>query len=192
MSIATKTGDKGQTSLIGGARVSKSDLRVETYGSIDELGAHMGFARSICDDAEVAEIIKAIQKELFLVSSVIATMPGGRREPPEVTAEMIDALTTHVERIEKMEGIIGDWTLAGEHRAAAALDIARTVCRRAERSLVRLTESDQRPQLHNAVTYVNRLSDLLWLLGRLLEVRAGVNSRLRDEAHPGNNWTRAW
>ena len=192
MSIATKTGDKGQTSLIGGARVSKSDLRVETYGSIDELGAQMGFARSICDDEEVTEIIKSIQKELFLVSSVVATMPESKRQPPEVTPAMIDALTAHVERIEKMDGIIGDWALPGDHRAAAALDIARTVCRRAERRLVELTQQDERPQLQNAVTYLNRLSDLLWLLGRLLEVRAGVNSRLRDEAHAGNNWTKAW
>ncbi len=192
MSIATKTGDKGQTSLIGGARVSKSDPRVETYGSIDELGAQMGFARSICDDNEVAEIIKTIQKELFLVSSVIATVPNGRRQPPEVSLEMIDVLTAHVERIEKMDGIIGDWALPGDHRAAAALDVARTVCRRAERCLVGLMETDERPELQNALTYLNRLSDLLWLLGRLLEVRAGVNSRLRDELHPGNKWSRAW
>ena len=192
MSIATKTGDKGQTSLIGGARVLKSDPRVETYGSIDELGAQMGFARSICDDDEVAEIIKTIQKELFLVSSVIATVPDGRHQPPEVTQEMIDVLTAHVERIEKMDGIIGDWSLPGEHRTAAALDVARTVCRRAERCLVGLMETDERPQLQNALMYLNRLSDLLWLLGRLLEVRAGVSSRLRDEQNQGNNWTRAW
>ena len=192
MSIATKTGDKGQTSLIGGARVSKSDPRVETYGSIDELGAQMGFARSICDDDEVAQIVKAIQKELFLVSSVIATVPDGSHQAPEVSLEMIDVLTAHVERIEKMEGIIGDWALPGDHRAAAASDVARTVCRRAERCLVALMEHDERPQLQNALTYLNRLSDLLWVLGRLLEVRAGVNSRLRDELHPGNKWSRAW
>jgi cob(I)alamin adenosyltransferase len=192
MSIATKTGDNGQTSLIGGARVAKSDLRVETYGSIDELGAQMGFARSICDDDEVTEIIKSIQKELFLVSSVVATMPEGKHQTPEVTSAMIEALTAQVERIEKIDGIIGDWALPGDHRAAAAFDIARTVCRRAERRLVELTQQDERPQLQNAVTYLNRLSDLLWLLGRLLEVRAGVNSRLRDEAHAGNNWTKAW
>lgn len=179
MSIATKRGDRGQTSLIGGPRVSKSDQRVEAYGTIDELGAQMGFARAICEDEEVREIIKAIQKELFHVSSVIATVPNEKRTPPEVTVEMIDALTAQVNRIEQVDGIINDWSLPGEH-TAAALDVARTTCRRAERSLVRLMESDDRVQLQPVEAYINRLSDLLWLLGRLLEVRAGINSRLRD------------
>jgi cob(I)alamin adenosyltransferase len=180
VSIATKRGDKGQTGLIGSGRVSKSDLRVEAYGTIDELGAQMGFARAICEDQEVREVIKSIQKELFHVSSVIATVPDGKRTPPEVTVEMIDALTAHVDRIEQVDGIINDWSLPGEHAAAAALDVARTVCRRAERSLVRLMESDDRVPLQSVVAYINRLSDLLWLLGRLLEVRAGINSLLRD------------
>ena len=191
MSIATKRGDQGQTSLIGGARVPKSDLRAETYGTIDELGAQMGFARSICEDAEVRLIIVGTQKELFLVNSVIATVPDGKRRPPEVAPEMIDALTAEVDRIEAVEGIVGDWSLPGEH-AAAAPDVARTVCRRGERCLVRLMETDARPQLLNVVAYINRLSDLLWLLGRLLEVLASVNFRLRDGARSGNNWTRAW
>lgn len=192
-SIATKSGDQGQTSLIGGLRVPKSDLRVETYGTIDELGAQMGFARSISTDAEVNQITKGIQKELFTVNSVIATVPDGQRPPPEVTAEMIDRLTSEVNRIEKMDGIVGDWSLPGDHAAGAAFDVARTVCRRAERILVRLMETDDRPQLLNVVIYINRLSDLLWLLGRVLEVRAGIDSRLRDETHvEGNKWSKAW
>lgn len=192
-SIATKGGDKGQTSLIGGIRVSKSDLRVETYGTLDELGAQIGFARSICGDAEVNELAKEIQKDLFTVNAVIATVPDGKRTPPEVSQEMIDRLTEEVVRIEKMEGIIGDWSLPGDHAGGAAFDIARTVCRRAERVLVSLIESDERPQLQNVVAYVNRLSDLLWLMGRILEVRAGIDSRLRDETGvSGNKWSKAW
>jgi len=192
-SIATKGGDKGQTSLIGGARVPKSDLRVETYGTLDELGAQMAFARSICGDAEVNEIAKEIQRELFTVSAVIATVPDGKRTPAEVSIEMIGRLTEQVDRIEKMDGIVGDWSLPGDHAAGAAFDVARTVCRRAERILVRLMETDDRPQLVNVVTYVNRLSDLLWLLGRILEVRAGIDSRLRDETHvEGSKWSKAW
>lgn len=192
-SIATKGGDKGQTSLIGGARVPKSDLRVETYGTIDELGAQMAFARSICGDAEVSEIAKEIQKELFTVSSVIATVPDGVRTPPEVSQTMIDNLTEQVNRIEKMDGIVGDWSLPGDHAGGAAFDVARTVCRRAERILVHLMETDDRPQLAGVVAYVNRLSDLLWLLGRILEVRAGIDSRLRDETQvAGNKWSKAW
>lgn len=192
-SIATKGGDKGQTSLIGNVRVPKSDLRVETYGTLDELGAQMGFARSISTDAEVNEITKTIQKELFTVNAVIATVPDGKRTPPEVAQAMIDRLTDEVTRIEQMPGIVGDWTLPGEHAAAAAFDVARTICRRAERILVRLMETDDREQLVNVVAYVNRLSDLLWLLSRVLEVRAGINSRLRDETEvAGNKWTQAW
>lgn len=192
-SIATKGGDQGQTSLIGGVRVPKSDLRVETYGTIDELGAQMAFARSICQDAEVNQIAKDIQKELFTVNSVIATVPDGIRNPAEVSAAMIDELTEQVHRIEKMDGIVGDWSLPGDHPAGAAFDVARTVCRRAERILVHLMETDRRPQLANVAAYINRLSDLLWLLGRILEVRAGIDSRLRDETQvEGNKWSKAW
>jgi cob(I)alamin adenosyltransferase len=192
MSVATKLGDTGQTDLIGGPRVAKSDQRVETYGTIDELVSQIGFARAICDDAEVREITEAIQKELFLVNSVVATVPDGKRTPPEVKQELIDALTAHVDRIEQIEGIVGDWSVPGQHAAAAAYDVARTVCRRAERCLLKLMETDERPQLPAVVAYLNRLSDLLWLLGRLLEVRAGISSRLRSPEQGGNKWTRAW
>lgn len=192
-SISTKGGDKGQTSLIGGLRVPKSDLRVEAYGTLDELGAQIAFARSICDDEEVNELAKEIQKELFTVNSVIATVPDGKRTPPEVSDALIERLTAEVARIEKMDGIVGDWSLPGDHRGGAAFDVARTVCRRGERILVQLMETDKRPQLENVVTYVNRLSDLLWLMGRILEVRAGIDSRMRDETGvAGNKWSKAW
>jgi cob(I)alamin adenosyltransferase len=186
MSIAIKRGDKGQTSLIGGPRVSKSDQRVEAYGTVDELGAQIGFARAICEDEEVREIIKAIQTELFHVSSVIVTVLNEKRAPPEVTVGMIDTPTAQVNRIEQIDGITKDWSLPGEH-TAAALDVARTTCRRAERSLVRLMESDNRVQLQSVEAYISRLSDLLWLLGRLLEIRACINSRLRDGKSPELN-----
>ena len=191
MSIATKGGDSGQTALIGGRRVSKANLRVEAYGTIDELGATLGFARSICEDAEVRELTKEIQRELFAVSGGVANPQGAHKEPPYVTEAMVEALTAHVNRIESMEGILSDWSLPGAHAAAAAYDVARTVCRRAERSVVRLTEAGEEvaPQ---GIAYLNRLSDLLWLFGRLLELRAGVDARLRDDEHTGPRWSRAW
>jgi cob(I)alamin adenosyltransferase len=192
MSIATKHGDKGETGLIGGGRVSKADLRVEAYGTVDELGAALGFARAVCGDAEVRELTKAIQRELFTVAGAIASPAGGSESPTTyVTPEMVEALTAHVRRVEATEGILSDWSLPGEHAAAAAYDIARTVCRRAERCVVRLSESGVELNPH-VVPYLNRLSDLLWLLGRLLELRAGVNTRLRDEGHEGPRWSRAW
>ena len=192
MSIATKHGDKGETGLIGGGRVSKADARVEAYGTVDELGAALGLARALCEDAEVRELTKAIQRELFTVAGAIASPAGGAESPTTyVTLEMVETLTAHVKRIEATEGILSDWSLPGEHAAAASYDLARTVCRRAERAVVRLSETgvEINPQV---VPYLNRLSDLLWLMGRLLELRAGVNTRLRDDEHEGPRWSRAW
>ena len=191
MSIATKRGDTGKTDLIGGTRVSKAELRIEAYGTVDELNSMMGLARSICEDREVHDLTKAIQRELFVVSGAIANPLSSRKDPPDVTREMVDLLTEHVSRIEGMEGILADWSLPGEHSAAAAFDVARTICRRAERHVVRLIETGEELSEH-VVAYLNRLSDLLWLFGRLVELRAGVDSRLRDEAHKGPKWTRAW
>ena len=192
MSIATKHGDKGDTGLIGGARVSKADLRVEAYGTVDELGAAMGFARSICEDAEVRELTKSIQRELFTVAGAVASPSGGAESKTTyVTPEMVESLTVHVTRIEATEGILSDWSLPGDHAAAAAYDVARTVCRRAERAVVRLAETGVEINPH-VVPYLNRLSDLLWLFGRLLELRAGVDARLRDGEHKGPRWSRAW
>jgi cob(I)alamin adenosyltransferase len=191
MSIATKAGDGGNTGLIGGERVSKADARVEAYGTIDELGATLGFARSICDDAELGALTKEIQRELFAVSGAVANPRAAERADPYVTGQMIEHLTAHVHRIEATEGILSDWSLPGDHAAAAAYDVSRAVCRRAERAVVRLAEGGEAvpPEV---TAYLNRLSDLLWLFGRLLELRAGVNSRLRDGEHEGPKWSRAW
>ncbi|HNQ14444.1 MAG TPA: cob(I)yrinic acid a,c-diamide adenosyltransferase [Pyrinomonadaceae bacterium] len=191
MSIATKTGDKGQTALIGGERVSKADFRVETYGTIDELGAAMGFARSICDDAGINELTKKIQRELFLVAGSVANPRFEDAPKPYVTPEMVDDLTAEVGRIESMEGILSDWSLPGDVSSAAAYDVARTICRRAERCVVRMHESGENVDTQ-IITYLNRLSDLLWLIGRYLELKAGVDSSLRDDEHKGNKWSRAW
>lgn len=191
MSIATKAGDKGKTALIGGERVSKADLRVEAYGTIDELGAQMAFSRSICGDAEINELTKSIQRELFMVSGSLANPDYADAPKAYVTPEMIDRLTAEVTRIEQMEGILADWSLPGDVSSAAAFDMARTVCRRAERCVVRLQEAGESVDVQ-VITYLNRLSDLLWLVGRLLELKAGVDSRLRDDEHKGNKWSRAW
>src|SRR5258706_1296863 len=191
MSIATMRGDGGETGLAGGIRVPKGHSRVEAYGTIDELISSMGFARAICDDEEIRVLTKTIQKELFSVGSAIATPPESRKKPPEVTDILVDALTAEVHRIEGIEGILGDWSIPGEHAASAAYDVARTVCRRAERLVVRLPQDGIVVQ-PNVVRYLNRLSDLLWLIGRILELRAGVDASLRDPSHKGGKWSRAW
>lgn len=178
-SVSTKRGDGGKTSLVGDVRVSKSSLRVEAYGTIDELNSAMGFARSICEEVDVYEFVKAIQRELFVVGSSLAT-PLSNKPSHSVTTEMVEALTVLVHGIENIDGIYFDWVLPGEDMVSAAFDMARTVCRRAERHIVRLVESGEQIE-PNILPYINRLSDLLWLFGRLVELRAGVDASLHLE-----------
>jgi cob(I)alamin adenosyltransferase len=191
MSIATKRGDGGQTGLAGGIRVSKADLRVESYGSVDELNTVLGFARSICQNREIAGWTETIQRTLFRVGSALATPPESKKQPPVVSVEDIDMLTDLVHKIEATEGILSDWSLPGAHTESAAYEIARAVCRRAERATVRFVENGGVVQ-PTVIPYLNRLSDAIWLFGRLIEVNAGVESNLRPEAKGGPKWSRAW
>jgi len=191
MSISTEKGDGGLTSLVGGVRVSKSDHRVETYGSIDELISKLGFARAICRNSEIAGLTKEIQRELFTVASAISTSPESNRSIPEVPDEMVNRLTSEVHRIEAIDGILSDWSLPGEDAVSAAFDEARTICRRAERNVVRLAETGT-PLQANVLRYVNRLSDLLWLFGRIIELEQGIDSKLRESSDVSPRWSRAW
>jgi cob(I)alamin adenosyltransferase len=191
MSIATKRGDQGQTGLAGGIRISKADLRVEAYGTVDELNTVLGFARSICKDEQIAQWTLEIQKTLFRVGSALATPPESKKKPPVITPEDVEGLTQLVYQIEATEGILADWSLAGAHPESAAYEMARTVCRRAERAAVRLQETGAEIQ-PETLAYLNRLSDLLWLFGRLIEQKAGVDARLRDDTKTGPKWSRAW
>ena len=200
-SIATKTGDSGQTGLVGGVRVSKSDLRVEAYGTVDELDAFLGFARSICTQDDIKGWTEEIQRSLFRVGAALSTPAEARKEGGFITTADVDHLTDLVHQIEATEGILADWSLPGANTESAAYEIARTVCRRAERIAVRFAEESVNPDIPTpavptvppeAIAYLNRLSDLIWLFGRLIEVRAGIDARLRDETKPGPNFSRAW
>ena len=192
MSISTMRGDGGETSLAGGVRVSKASERVETYGTIDELISSLGFARSICEDTDIAALTKSIQQDLFTIGSSLATPAESPKPQVPIESSLVDRLTTEVHRIEAIDGILADWSIPGEHRAAAAFDVARTICRRAERALVRLQEGGVAVQ-PAILAYVNRLSDLVWLFGRKLEHDAGVSSSLRDATgKAGNRFSRAW
>jgi cob(I)alamin adenosyltransferase len=191
-SISTMRGDAGETSLAGGVRVSKGSLRVETYGTVDELNSSLGFARSICEDAEMAAFTKVVQQDLFKIGSSLATPAESPKPQIVIDPALTDRLTAEVHRLEAIDGILADWSIPGEHRAAAAFDVARTICRRAERSLVRLQESGATVQ-PSILSYMNRLSDLLWLCGRKLEHAAGVSGSLRDvTGKTGNRFSRAW
>jgi cob(I)alamin adenosyltransferase len=191
MSIATKRGDGGQTSLPGGVRVAKNDLRVECYGTIDELISTMGFARSITEDVEIKELAKNIQRELFKIGSAVGTHPESKKPAPDITESMVDALTNHVHAMEAEPGILNDWSIPGELPDAAAFDVARTVCRRVERTAVELQDRGELSNPH-VLSYLNRLSDVLWLMGRVLERRAGADASLRSKDQPAPRWSRAW
>jgi len=191
-SIATMRGDTGQTSLAGGIRISKGAVRVEAYGTVDELNAALACARSICHEPAIAGSIRSIQQDLFKVASAVATPPDSAKPPVPIETAMVDRLTSEVHRIEAIDGMLSDWSLSGDHPLAAAFNLARTVCRRAERGVVRLAESGDvvQPEI---LAYLNRLSDLLWLFARQLEHEAGINSSLREQTgRGGNRWSRAW
>jgi cob(I)alamin adenosyltransferase len=164
---------------------------MEASGTIDELKTFIGLARSLCDDAEINALARSIQRELFAIGSAISTKPGGRRQIPTIAEAMVERLDAAVARLEAEPNLVRDWTVGGDHRAAAAFDVARTVARRAERNAVRLVSSGESIQ-PTVLAYLNRLSDVMWLCARVLEARAGVDARLRDEAHPGPPWSRAW
>ena len=173
MSIVTKTGDLGETSLMYNRRVSKCHPRVEAYGDVDELNAAIGLARALSSDAFIADNLLLIQKDLIHLMGELATAiadlqryikDGFSRVTPDLTAR----LETVVVSLEGQKVSFRGWATPGANPAAAALDVARTVCRRAERRVCALQQASQ---LDNSevIVYLNRLSDLLWLLGRRAE-----------------------
>ncbi len=191
MNIATQRGDGGQTDLSGDLRVSKADIRIEVHGTIDELISSLGFARAIFADVGTGDLIRSLQRDLFRVGSAVIPSAESEQTHHSITDEMVDRLTGEVDRIQETEGLLNDWALPGEDVASAAFDVARTVCRRTERLVVRMQDEGVRVEA-NAIRYLNRLSDLLWLLGRLVETKRNVRSGLRDDRTPGPSWSRAW
>ncbi len=175
MSIATKTGDAGTTGLMFNRRVSKCHPRVEAYGAVDELNTAIGMARATAQQNFVRENLFLVQKDLVLVMGELATqvedlpryIKGGYSI---VTSALIEKLDQLVQKIEAEKVSFKGWATPGANLNSAALDIARTTCRRAERRVCALQESDQ---LHNAeiIIYLNRLSDTLWLLARWVETK---------------------
>jgi cob(I)alamin adenosyltransferase len=174
MSIATKTGDAGETSLMYGRRVPKSDARVDAYGCVDELNAALGLVRVTAEEAFIASEVLAIQKELITIMGELATAPEdlARYERDGyglTTATMVERLTAAVDDLEKNKLVnFKGWAIPGSTMLSAALDIARTTCRRAERRVADLGAcgAQVNPEI---LRYLNRLSDLCWLLGRYVE-----------------------
>jgi len=179
MSIVTKKGDDGTTRLIYGERVSKADLQVEAYGTIDELNAFLGLARAQCEDAEIKAVLEQLQRETFIVGAELATPADQRGKlKARVSAEMTSTLDAQIAIIESTPGLLSDWALPGATLAGSTLDVARVVARRAERCAVRLVEHESLDA--EVLRYLNRLSDFLWLLGRRYEIAHGVDGALRN------------
>jgi cob(I)alamin adenosyltransferase len=181
MSIVTKTGDKGETSLMYGRRVPKADPRVEAYGCIDELTAALGLARSISTDKYLSDEIFAAQKDLIVVMGELATATDDRERYVKdgfhlTTPEMVDRITAVILDLEKDKSLYPkDWVIPGETALSAALDFARVACRRAERHMAEFftEEKDFNPEI---LRYLNRLSDLCWILARYAEKHSRSSS----------------
>jgi cob(I)alamin adenosyltransferase len=175
MSIVTKRGDRGTTGLMYNRRVSKCHPRVEAYGVVGELNAAIGVARATAGDDYIRERLKAIQEDLVVLMGELATvvddLPRYTRDGHRlVTADMTTKLEGLVGEIEAANVSSKGWALPGANAVSAALDVSRTVCRRAERRVCSLQEASQL-QNTEILVYLNRLSDLLWLFARWVETK---------------------
>lgn len=176
MKIYTRTGDLGDTGLFGGGRVPKDHPRVRAYGDVDELNAAIGVARAADPLPRVDEVLLPVQRDLFAIGALLAT-PDQEKMAQHLAKAQLDAdrviqLERAIDACERDLEPLTAFVLPGGTRKAAALHVARTVCRRAERAIVRLQHEEEIPQI--VVIYLNRLSDLLFVLARVSNRIAGT------------------
>jgi cob(I)alamin adenosyltransferase len=178
--IYTKTGDDGTTGLLFGGRVSKADLVTDAYGTVDEAVAILGLARALSGDAPLAEGLLGLQRELFVVGADLATNPAERDRLEAgvslVTGEMVSRLETWIDELVTANPLPNAFIVPGANPVSAAIDVARSVIRRSERGIVALRDGGR--EVNEAlVRYVNRLSDLLFVLARVAAGEAEPVSR---------------
>lgn len=161
MSVTTKTGDQGQTSLFTGERIAKDDLRVEVYGIVDSLGSTLGMARAFAENKRVKEDILAAQKQLGMLMADFAS----RNKPPRITDEMIAGIEAEIASIEESLPALKEFIIPGDRKSSAMLDLARTTARTAERHAWTLARRGSVAEVD--LRYLNRLSDYLFVLMRL-------------------------
>lgn len=166
MQIYTKTGDSGETSLYDGKRVKKDDIRVESYGTIDELNSMLGLARNFVEDKEIIEIIYGIQRELFNIAGELAT-ENRETFKSKVSEEQIKYLEEMIDHYLEKIPKVNKFIIPGTNKASASLHVARTICRRAERRILTLKKEEYVSDI--LIKYVNRLSDAIYALARYLE-----------------------
>lgn len=173
--IYTKTGDKGTTSLIGGVRVPKNHIRIESYGTIDELNSHLGVVNDTAQHEKISSWIKEIQDRLFTIGSVLATAPNKEisMKLPDVHTEDVQWLEQRIDEMNDVLPVMRSFILPGGHVAASNCHVARCVCRRAERICVAMLElQEEVPDL--VIQYLNRLSDFLFVLARFIAHEKGA------------------
>lgn len=178
MKIYTKKGDTGNTSLFGGDRVSKSSERIEAYGTVDELNSVAGFALSLQPVEPVKRILEEVQHHLFVVGADLATPLQTRTRVDRIGEQQIQQIESHIDELEEELPALKNFILPGGSQCGAVLHLARTVCRRAERAAVVCDQED--PISEFVVTYLNRLSDLLFVLARYEN---------RQSNYPETPWT---
>jgi len=173
MKIYTKKGDKGETGLFGGARLSKAHMRIHSYGTVDELNSHIGLVRDHLEDEQLRSELKGIQVTLFTIGSHLATDPSKKNlSLPEINSSAIEALETNIDKMQQELPELKSFILPGGHPTVSNCHIARCVCRRAERYAVALSESEEvNPVI---IIYLNRLSDYLFVLARHIGCMNGV------------------
>jgi cob(I)alamin adenosyltransferase len=174
MKIYTKTGDDGMTGLLGSRRVSKDDLRIEVYGTIDELNAALGLARAHRLDSIADVLVALLQDELFVVGSALADASEHGPFHNAITDEHVTRLEAAIDALETELKPLGQFIVPGGTLPAAQIHVARTICRRAERLVVRLAHAPGEDVPRPLLVYLNRLSDLLFVLARAVNHRAGV------------------
>lgn len=164
MKIYTKTGDKGETSLFGGKRVPKDNVRIEAYGTIDELNSFLGVLHDSLKDLSDKSLINAIQSDLFSIGSILANEGAITKYIPDISEERITVLEQEMDKMDKDLPRLKNFILPGGHLAVSHCHVARSVCRRAERRLVELDHQEQVDG--KLIMYINRLSDYLFVLSR--------------------------
>ncbi|MFN8347218.1 MAG: cob(I)yrinic acid a,c-diamide adenosyltransferase [Spirosomataceae bacterium] len=173
MKIYTKTGDNGSTSLVGGTRVSKADLRIDTYGTVDELNSYLGLVRDQPVNTVRLDFLKYIQDRLFTIGSILASEPDNKKHfIPDLLEEDILALEAAMDAMDAELPPMRSFILPGGHPSVSFCHVARTVCRRAERLVIALNEIESvEPEV---VRYLNRLSDYLFVLARKMAQELGA------------------
>ena len=165
MKIYTKTGDKGTTALFGGKRVSKADLRIETYGTVDELNSYIGLVRDQPVNQNRKGILVEVQDRLFTIGSILATEPGNTKvKIPSLSTDDITLLEREIDAMDASLPVMKSFVLPGGHQSVSFCHVARTVCRRAERLVIALDAQEKIDAL--VIQYLNRLSDYLFMLSR--------------------------